>query len=57
MWNQRIDSDKEINLTGGQSAKFMTVDENGYAVVEKDNKKIFLSPVEFFNEIKELKLR
>ena len=57
MWNQRIDSDKEINLTGGQSAKFMTVDENGYAVVEKDNKKIFVSPVELFNEIKELKLR
>ena len=47
----------EINLTGGQSAKFMTVDENGYAVVEKDNKKIFVSPVELFNEIKELKLR
>ena len=57
MWNQRIEKDKEIHLANGQSAKFMTIDENGYAVIEKDNKKIFLSPVELFNEIKELKLR
>ncbi len=57
MWGQRIESDKEINLEGGKSAKFITVDENGYAVVEKNNKKVFLSPVEFFNKTKEIKLR
>ena len=57
MWNQRIENDKEINLADGERAKFITVDENGYAVVEKHNKKIFLSPVGLFNEIKELKLR
>ncbi len=57
MWNQRIENDKEIKLAHGESAKFITVDENGFAVVEKDNKKIFLSPIEYFDEIKELKLR
>ena len=57
MWNQRIEHEKDIKLTNGQKAKFITIDENGYAIVEKDTKKIFLSPLELFNEIKELKLR
>jgi len=35
----------------------LTVDENGFAVIEKNNKKIFLSPIEYFNEMKVITLK
>ncbi len=57
MWNQRIEKDKLVQLANGENTKFIMIDENGYAVVENEKKKIFVSPIELFNEIKELKLR
>ena len=57
MWNQRIEGEKKINLVNETNVKFLTVDENGFAVIEKNNKKIFLSPIEYFNEMKVIKLK
>ena len=57
MWNQRIEKDKLIEMSNGSIAKLLTIDENGVAVVEKNNEKVFLSPIEYFNEMKVLKLK
>ena len=57
MWNQRIENDKVIEMSNGSIAKLLTIDENGVAVVEKNNEKVFLSPIEYFNEMKVLKLK
>ena len=57
MWNQRIEEDKKIKLADDKSVKFVTIDENGIAVIEKNNKKVFLSPVDYFNEMKVMTLK
>ena len=55
--DQRIEKDKVIEMSNGSIAKLLTIDENGVAVVEKNNEKVFLSPIEYFNEMKVLKLK
>ncbi len=57
MWNQRIDENKSIHLPNKNKMKFLAIDENGIAIVEDKNKKIFLSPVEVFNDLKEIVLK